>query len=805
MTKKHMVPASRLCVRLASSKIPFSHTGGTAARRHKEQVFQQRAFDAMELAVSIKRPGYNVYLSGEQGLGRNQFILDFLGPRAAKMPTPGDWIYVNNLQDPDNPLAISLPPGSARDFRRELQTAVKKIRESIPAGFEQDFYIRKHGDLIKEYNETRENLLSRMEHKAHKSGFSLSVDENGSLSLYPLVEGKAMDPEEFEKLGPEVKKDLMQQSNRIMEALLGLSRQISRKEQDLKENERKLDQEVAGSRIDACLKKIRQKYADYPRLMEYMDNIKQDLLENVEHFKPREQPSEGSVEQQSAGQDVCLSRYGVNILVEHSPHKGAPVLVEDNPNYFNLLGCIERETEMGAYYTDFTLIKAGSLHKANGGFLIIRAEDILSQPQAWEGLLRCLRSGRAEIDDPADQYEMVRTRTIRPETIGLDIKIILLGSDEMYELLLEADERFGKLFKIKAHLRESISRTPATIKNHSLVLAGIARNNSLSHFTREAVAALVDHSSRLAGDQQKLSLKYSHLADLMMEADAFARINGGDKVEADSVYRALEARKYRLNLYEDEFLSEYEREAIRVQTKGYAVGRANGLSVSMYGDYILALPHQISCTTGVGHGGIMDLEREAELGGPIHTKGMMIIKGYLQNLFAQDKPLVLSGSLCFEQSYAHIDGDSASGAELAALLSALSGVPINLSHAFTGAISQSGAVMAVGEVTRKIEGYFELCRRKGLTGEQGVIIPRDNLAHLMLSEEVIQAVRQNMFHVHAVLHIEEAMEILTGVRAGKKLTNGKFSPGSIYRLADESLQHLAHLADKKVPGKRRKK
>ncbi len=805
MTTKFQVPASRLSIKLPPSRIGFSHTGRAAALRDKKQVFQQRAFEALELSLAIKRPGYNAYLSGEQGLGRNRFILDFLAPRAEKMPTPGDWIYVSNLQDPDRPLAIALPPGSAREFRGEMQTAIKKIRESLPAGFEQDFYIRKHGDLIKDYNEARENLLSRMEHKAHKSGFSLSVDENGSLTLYPLVEGKAMDPEEFEKLDSKVRKELMQQSNRIMEALLGLSRQISRKEQDLKENERRLDREVAGGRIDTILKKIRQKFSDNQRLMDYLESLKQDLLENIEQFKPREHPGESSQEMQGGGPDVCLSRYGVNIFVEHSRNGGAPVLVEDNPNYFNLLGCIERETEMGAYYTDFTLIKPGSLHKANGGFLIIRAEDILSQPQAWEGLLRCLRSGRAEIEDPADQYEMVRTRTIRPEPIDLDIKIILLGSDELYEILLEADERFGKLFKVKAHLRESMPRTPESIRNQSMDLAAIADSSSLRHFDRGAVAALVDYSSRIAGDQQKLSLKYSQLSDLMVEADAYARMQGSDRVNADSVNQALKARKYRLSLYEDEFMSEYEREAIKVRTSGCTVGRANGLSISMYGDYILALPHQISCTTGVGHGGIMDLEREAELGGPIHTKGMMIIKGYLQNLFAQHKPLVLSGSLCFEQNYAQIDGDSASGAELAALLSALSNVPINLSYAFTGAISQSGAVMAVGEVTRKIEGYFELCRRKGLTGGQGVIIPRDNLTHLMLNSEVIRAVKENMFQVHAVTCIEEAMEILTGTRAGKKLADGRYSPGSIYRLADERLQHLAHLADKQVPGKRKKK
>ncbi len=792
------LPASKLSVSLAPSKIRFSHTGAVRSKNFDSRKCQQRAFEALELALTINRPGYNIYLSGEKGLGRTRFVKDFLAPRISSMKTPGDYIYVNNFHDPDQPLAIQMPPGTARQFKRDLGAAVKKIRESIPSGFEQDFYVRKHGDLIKEYNEIRENLLTRMENQANKNGFSLNVDENGSLTLFPLVEGKVLTSEEFEKLDPEVKKNLKQESGRIMEALLGLSRQITKKEQDLRENEKQLDQEVAGERADFCLKETVDSYGHIPGLIDFLGDLKNDILENIEHFKPREQAQETPADLFGGSQESFFSRYEVNIFVDNSARNGAPILIEDNPVYFNLLGCIERESEMGTYYTDFTLLKAGSIHKANGGFLVLRAEDILSQPQSWEGLLRCLRSGKAEIDDPSDHYDMVRTRTIRPDPVPLDIKIIIIGSDEVYEILLDADERFAKLFKIKAHMQESMVRNNDSITKQSLILARIASDNNLRSFVREAVAAIIDHSSRLAGDQKKLSLKLSQIAELMIEADAFASMENKAKVDALAVHRALEARKYRLNLYEDEFLSEYEREAIKVRTHGFSVGRANGLSVSAFGDYILALPHQISCTTGVGHGGIMDLEREAELGGPIHTKGMMIIKGYLQNLFAQDKPLVLSGSLCFEQSYAHIDGDSASGAELAALLSALSGAPINLSFAFTGAVSQSGAIMAVGEPTRKIEGYYEVCKRKGLTGKQGVIIPKDNVAHLMLNDTVVQAARDNKFHIHPVESIEQAMEILTGIKAGKRLSSGGFTRGSIYHRVNERLRQLAHLADQKV-------
>ncbi|MFP4084038.1 MAG: Lon protease family protein [Desulfonatronovibrio sp.] len=798
MKKNIPLPASKLRVSLSPSKIRYAHTRISRPEDFDAGKCQQRAFEALGLALTITRPGYNIYLSGEKGLGRTRFVQDFLEPRAASMKIPEDFIYVNNFLDPDQPLAVALPPGMARKFKRDMNLAVKKIRESIPLGFEQDFYIRKHGDLIKEYNDIRENLLSSMEHKANKNGFSLSVDENSSLTLYPLVEGKVLTPEEFEKLNPELKKELKQESNKIMEALLGLSRQITKKEQDLRESEKQLDLEVAGERVDTCLKPVIDQYGHISRVRQYLDDLKNDILDNLEHFKPKDQTQETPADIFSASQESFFTRYEVNIFVDNSGNEGAPVFIEDNPVYFNLLGCIERESEMGTYYTDFTLLKAGSIHKANGGFLVMRAEDILAQPQSWEGLLRCLRSGRAEIDDPSDHYDMVRTRTIRPEPVPLDIKIVIIGSDEVYEILLDADERFAKLFRIKAHMQDSMVRNNESVHKQSLILARMADLNNLRSFNRDAVAVLVDYSSRLARDQQKLSLKLSRISELMIEADAFASMENKSRVDADSVRRAREARKYRLNLYEDEFLSEYEREAIKVRTHGFSPGRANGLSVSAFGDYVLALPHQISCTTGVGHGGIMDLEREAELGGPIHTKGMMIIKGYLQNLFAQDKPLVLSGSLCFEQSYAHIDGDSASGAELAALLSALSGVPINLSYAFTGAVSQSGAIMAVGEVTRKIEGFFEVCKRKGLTGQQGVIIPRDNVAHLMLGDSVIQAAREKKFHIHAVESIEQAMEILTGVKAGKKLAKGGFTPDSIYHKVNERLRQLAHLADQKV-------
>jgi len=794
MIIKNTLGPTSLRVKLNPKKINFAES--TKPSYPSSVVYQQRALEALELALYIQKKGYNVYLSGEPGLGRTYFVSSFLKPRALQGETPVDWIYVYNFDDPDRPLAISLPPGQGKELKRDLAKAIKKIRQAIPVAFEQDNYVQRHDRLIKEFNAARDNLLDRMEEHANLSGFSLNM-EDGALTLYPLMEGKVLTPDEFERLDPDVKKKLKTQSNKIMEALLALSRQITKEEQDLRESEKKLDQEIAGEKIDLILKKIRKKYAGIPRLKKYFDSLKKDILDNLDQFRPKTQSQEHAQEILGGGEDF-FHRYEVNLFVDNSSQKGAPIIIEDNPSYFNLLGCIERETELGTYYTDFTLLKAGSIHRANGGYLIVRAEDILSHPSTWEGLLRCLRAGKSSVDEPAEHYDLIRTKTIEPEAIPLKLKVIIIGSDELYDLLLENDERFRKLFKIKAHLQDNVVRNDENIQKYVQILTRMARENQLKPFTRDGLAVLVDYSSRLAQDQQRLSLHFSEMREVMVEADAYAALKNKKKVNAKMVRKALKAREHRLNLYEEEFLSDYDRELIKVQTKGSAVGRANGLSVTSIGDFVLALPHQISCTVGVGHGGIIDLEREAELGGPIHTKGMMILKSYLQNLFAQDKPLVLAGSLCIEQSYAQIDGDSASGAELAALLSALANIPINLSLAFTGAMSQSGAIMAVGEVTRKVEGFFEVCKRRGLTGEQGVIIPKDNITHLMLKEEVVLAVKEKKFHIYAVENIEQAMEILTGVKAGRRLKKGGFTKGSIYWAVDKRLRELAYLAEKKV-------
>ena len=801
MPKKYQeLQPKQLTTHLNPRKIPADSATTTISINP----FQPRAHDALELGLHVRSMEYNVYLAGEPGLGRNYFLQKFLAPVTRKAAVPPDWIYTYNFKNQDKPRAISLKAGQGRALKQNLAEAIKEIRRDIPAKFEHETYVTRHDALINEYNQKRDALMDSMETQANDQGFSLNADEDGSLSLYPLIEGKVLSPEEYERLDLRQRKKLKAQSSGIMDTVLGLSRRINREEQDFKEQEKRLDREIVQKVANKTLNKLEATYASNADIIFYLHELKKDIEENLDVFREQDKSAAPEQSPEAPGStDGFFLRYDINLFVDNAEQEGAPIILENNPGFFNLLGCIERETEWGTYYTDFSLIKAGSIHRANGGYLVLYVTDLLAHPISWEGLLRCLKFAQSRIEDPTDHYDITRTKTIEPEPIPLDLKIILIGDDEMYDVLLEQDERFRKYFKLKAHIQETVFRTPDTIPAYVQALRNIIKESGLHPFTRDALARLVDHSSRLAQDQQKLSLYFSLIREVMIEANALCTMQSKASVTREMVNTTLEQRDYRLNLYEEEFLHEYDRTVIKVKTQGRATGRANGLSVSQVSDYVLGLPHEISCTVGVGHGGILDLEREAELGGPIHTKGMMILKNYLIELFAQDKPLVLAGSLCFEQSYAEVDGDSASGAELAALLSALSNISIRLNLAFTGALSQSGAIMAVGEVSRKIEGFFNVCKRRGLTGDQGVLIPQDNVIHLMLKDEVVEAVEQGIFHIHPVETIEQAMEILTGVKVGKRLKNGRFSKDSIYAAVDDRLAELAMLAESNGRKRRR--
>lgn len=788
------LPASRLHTTFDPNRIPWEDSRAIPLPKGDghHNSFQPRAMQALQLALQIRTNGYNVYLSGEAGVGRTYMLLSFLGQRVRKMPVPPDLVYLHNFNDEDHPLLFSIPAGHGKKFKKMMAETIEGIGHALSKRFEASVYIKERAKLLDQFQKTRTELLHKMTSIAMQKGFNLDMDDNGELTLFPISEGRRLNDDEIKQMDPAVRLNFKRQGDSLAQELAGSMRQLNKAEKTFHEDERKLERRVMGEVLDAHLSPIAtrmRKLCKSQTLDDYFSALREDILKNTEHFLQRDGQAANDRGQNPV--EDFFYRYEVNLFVDNAELAGAPVIVEDNPTVVNLLGCVEREAEMGALVTNFTLIKAGSLHKANGGFLVLHIDDLLQHPNAWEGLLRALRSNHARIEDGDELSDSaIRTKGIMPASLPLNVKVVLIGNEEIYETLLVNDDRFPKLFRIKAHMTDVAERTADNIRRYLAHIAAIIDEDQLCPFDRSALAWLVDHGCHLSEDQRRLSLQFSQLRELMVEAAALAAIAKKKMVSSAILEEAYGARAYRANLVEEIFMEEYDREMIKVRTSGCAVGQANGLSVMWHGNFEFGLPHRISCTVGVGHDGIIDLEREAELGGPIHTKAMMILKSYLINLFARRKPLMLTGSLYFEQSYVGIEGDSASGAELVALLSALAEVPVRLDLAFTGAVSHSGQIMAVGGVTRKIEGFYKVCARHGLTGSQGVIIPHDNVDHLMLAPQVLEAVAQQQFAIYPVRRIEEALQLLTGVAVGRPLKHGGFTKGTLFDLVDRRLQHL---------------
>ena len=803
------LPADKLRPAWPAERIPWEDSRAIP-RGGRRRPAQPRALAALELAVHIRNSGYNVYLSGSPDLGRTYMLCDFLEPLARKEATPPDVIYVNNFKDEDRPVLIQLPAGQGSQLRDSLAAALRQLREDLPVRLDSDVFLRKRRAGREQFREERANMVKELEHMALEKGFALDAEEQGALSLFPMKEGKRLSEEEVALLDVPERQEFKRRADQLLQRMAPFVRRMGELEKSFQKKEQQLEREAAEYLLNRLVVPVGEKACRVSGCEEktdalhtFFEDLRADVLEHLELFLPKESSGTGPHSETSAPQEPDLYRYSVNVLVDNGDMSGAPVVVEDHPTYGNLLGCVERESEMGALVTDFTLIKAGSLHRANGGYLVLHINDLLANVPAWEGLMRALRSGVARIEDP-DFNDTSRVKGIEPDPMPLNLKVVLVGEDDLYEMLLERDERFAKQFKIKAQMASETERTAPAVRSWLCQLARIMDEADLLPFDREALAGLVDHGSELCEDHRKLTLRFPLMRETLIEASATALMAGKNMVDRASLDEALRARRHRSDLVEELFMEEYARDVIKLRTSGSEVGCVNGLAVTTSGDYEFGLPHQISCTVGVGHGGIIDLEREAELGGPIHTKAMMILKSYLASQFAHNKPLVLSGSLCFEQSYTGIEGDSASGAELAALLSAISDVPIRLSLAFTGAVSQSGQIMAVGGVTRKIEGFFELCSRRGLTGDQGVILPRDNVEHLMLDEKVIRAVREGKFAIYPVTHISEAMELLTGMPVGRRRKDGSFPKDTLFYKVDERLSEFGWLAEHSFKTRRRK-
>ncbi len=755
---------------------------------------QERAVKALKFGLGIQAVGFNTYVAGPPGIGKMTAVQAFLQELAKKKETPPDWCYVNNFADPDQPKALKLPTGRGRELQRDMKNFIEHVRREIPKAFESDEYEARREEIIKTFTEQREAVLAHISAHAMEAGFTLQATPMGVLMI-PVVKGQPLSETEFLALPTEERERLQHRREELQEELKVAFKQTRELERQAQEKLQELDQRVALFIVGGLIEDLFEKYKDLPEVTEYLKSVQKAILEDIESFKAKPasepQPSPDGGPPMPWVQDLPFRKYQVNVLVDNSQQQGAPVVVELNPSHSNLFGRIEKETLFGALYTDFTMIKAGALHRANGGYLVLPIEDLLKNLFSWDGLKRALRSRQIEIEEMGERLGFVSTKSLRPQPIPLDVKVILVGHPLFYYLLHAYDEEFPELFKVKADFDTRMDTNEANIRAFISFLCTLCQKEKLKHLDAGAIAQMLEYAARLAEDQQKLSTHFGAIADLVREAHFWASQDRSRYVTAQHVKRALEEKVYRSKLLQEHIAELIARGTLLIDTRQQVIGQVNGLSVINLGDYEFGRPVRITASVAPGREGIIDIEREVELAGPIHSKGVMILGGYLSYQYAQGMPLSLAARLVFEQSYEGIEGDSASSAELYALLSALSGLPLKQGIAVTGSVNQRGEVQAIGGANEKIEGFFEICKLQGLTGEQGVMIPASNVQHLMLREDVIEAVRQGQFHIWAVKTIDEGIEILTGVPAGERSRDGTFKKGTVNYRVQQRLKELA--------------
>jgi len=751
---------------------------------------QERAVRSLEFGLGIKETGFNIYVAGPPGTGKTTAVKRFLEEAAKDKPVPPDWCYVNNFRDPYRPKALRLPPGRGREFQQDVKNLVEGARQEIPRIFESDDYAARREETVQVFQKQKQELISQMGEKAQKQGFLLQVSPMGLL-IIPMKDGKPLTEEEFGALSPEVREEMIKKRQSLQEELKKAMRQFSSLDKKANEALRELDQEIVLYTIDQPVRELIEKYKDLPEIVAYLEEVKDDIVLNLSQFRKQAEGQPVSSLLMPGAGELPFRKYEVNVVVDNSELEGAPVVMELNPTYNNLFGRIEKEAQFGALVTDFTMIREGSLHRANGGYLVLPVNEVLRNLFSWDSLKRALRNKEIVVEEAGERLGFITTKSLRPEPIPLDVKVVLIGQPTLYYLLYTMDEDFSELFKVKADFDTQMDRTPENTRDYISFVCTLCREEGLKHLDASALAKLIEHSSRLAEDQEKLSAKFGEISDIIREASFYAVQEDSTYVTAAHIQKAIEEKFYRSNLVQERINEMIERGIIMIDVEGEKVGQVNGLSVSSLGDITFGRPSRITASIGLGREGLIDIEREAKLGGPIHTKGVMILSGYLAQKYAQDKPLSLSARLVFEQSYAEVEGDSASSTELYALLSSLSGLPIKQGIAVTGSINQKGEVQAIGGVNEKIEGFFETCKAKGLTGQQGVIIPESNVQNLMLKEEVVEAVRNGKFHIWPVKNVDEGIEILTGIKAGARQEDGTFEKDSVNYLVDKRLRELA--------------
>ncbi|HSE14647.1 MAG TPA: ATP-binding protein [Candidatus Deferrimicrobium sp.] len=745
-------------------------------------VGQARALDAIDFGLGMRSLGFNIYVLGESGTGKTSAIRSFVAERAKADPVPPDRAYVFNFREPEEPIALSLAPGRGTEFQGDMQELVDYLRSAIPKVFDSKEYEGQKGLIVERFQNRQKEVIGSVEEEAKSRGFIVRPTINGFSIVAVDESGEPMTEEKFTALDDEKRNELRDNGKRIQERLDDVVRIVKAEERAVKDALAELERNAALSVLGHRLEEIRRKHEGNGKLLAYLDAVRENVLASIEDFKSGgEEPPSPLPFLKVGRREPDFSRYSVNVIVNNGSTSGAPCVFESNPTYYNLFGRIEHRFQMGAAFTDFTMIKSGALHKANGGFLVINALDLLRNIFSYDALKRAIRNREVKIEDVWEQYRLVSTTAMKPEPIPLDVKIVLIGNPEIYYLLYNLDEEYRELFKVKADFDHRIERTEESVDHYAAFVATKAKEEGLLPFAPEGVARVVDFGSRLAEDQEKLSTKFSDISNLLREANYMASREGAKVVSGDHVARALQAKIMRNNRIEERMRELAAEGTVIVETSGEQAGQVNGLAVYDMGDYSFGKPSRITATVYAGKGGVLNIERETKLSGKIHEKAVLILSNYLGRRFARKAPISISASITFEQLYGMIEGDSATCAELYALLSAVSGVPVRQGIAVTGSMDQNGTVQPIGGVNEKIEGFFDLCRLRGLDGSQGVLIPGRNRRNLVLKEEVVHAVREGMFRVLEIDRVEEGVEALMGLPAGEIGPDGDYPPGTLYR------------------------
>jgi len=792
---KFAIPVERLRWHCDPAIFDFECTKELAPLR--EFIGQERAIRAIQFSLSMDHDGYNVFVAGLTGTGKTSLVKAYVERLVEKKSVgdgyhPDDWAYVHNFSDLDRPRAINMPQGTCKEFRDKLANLQERLKEDLAKAFSSEDYKVRRKKMVEESQERERAIIEQIGEDARRQGFYLEVTQLGP-ALIPMLEGRPMTKEEFMALEEQVRKDLEDRRAALLKELQATMEKLQDLQRETIDKVVSMDRMLADITVSVLFEALLHDYEKQPLVLDYLRELKQYTMEDLDIFK-EEEPNAPTLfglpaTQIMRGRDPFLP-FRVNVFIDNSEIKGPPVITEPNPNYPNMFGKIERRFLMGGYVSDHTMLKAGAMQRANGGYLLLSAVEVLTNTAVWPALKRAIRTREVRIEDPFEQFGLMVPQGLRPEPVPINVKIFLIGDPTLYRLLAMYDEEFWELFRVKADFDHEVQKTEQNLRAFAAFIAGCCEDCAIHHFDRTGVAKVMEYASRMVSDQQKLSSRFSRIRELVQEAEYWSRQDGVDLVADRHVEQAIAERRFRHNLPDERIGEMMKRNMIMIDTAGAVVGQVNGLSVYSLGDFSFGKPSRITCRTYLGRQGIINIEREAQMSGPIHDKGVMILNGYLASRFAQDVPLSLSASLCFEQSYEGVEGDSASSTELYALLSSLSGIPLRQNIAVTGSVNQKGEIQPIGGINQKIEGFFQLCAARGLTGEQGVLMPVQNVDNLMLRQEVVDAVRDGKFHIYAVSTIDEGIEILTGAPMGERQEGG-FPEGSISFLVDKTLREMA--------------